>query len=98
MTIEGGGRLVEHQDRRSLEDGASDGHALLLAAGQFEAAFADLGVVAPWRNADERIDLGKARRLFDFGVRRFPTAVTDVVADGVVEENGILRHHSNRLP
>ena len=46
VAVERRGRLVEHQDRRALEDGAGDGDALLLAAGELEAALADLGVVA----------------------------------------------------
>ena len=37
VAVERGGRLVEHQDRRRLEDGAGDGNALLLAAGKLQA-------------------------------------------------------------
>ena len=44
--VERRGRLVEHQDRRRLQDGAGDGDALLLAARQLEAALAHLGAVA----------------------------------------------------
>src|SRR5262249_7543428 len=43
VAVERRGRLVEHQDRRRLEDGARDRHALLLAAGELQAALADLG-------------------------------------------------------
>ncbi len=39
MAVERRGRLIEHQDRRRFQDGAGDGDALLLAAGQLEAAF-----------------------------------------------------------
>jgi len=46
VTIERRGRLVQEQDRRAFEDGTGDGYALLLAAGKFEPAFADLGLVA----------------------------------------------------
>ena len=46
FAVERGGRLVEHQDRRVFEDHARDGDALALAAGQFDAALADMGVVA----------------------------------------------------
>ena len=44
--VERRGRLVEQQDRRVAQDGAGNGDALALAAGQRHAAFADLGVVA----------------------------------------------------
>ena len=43
VAVERAGRLVEDQDRRPFEDGAGDGDALLLAAGELEAALA-----RPW--------------------------------------------------
>ena len=95
VTVERGGRLVEHQDRRSFQDGAGDGDALLFATGKLQAALADLGFVALGRQADEIIDLREPRRLFDLGVAGFPAAVADVVADGVVEQHGVLRHHAD---
>ena len=52
VDVERRGRLVEDQDRRRLQDGAGDGDALLLAAGELQAALADLGGVA----------VGQARR------------------------------------
>src|SRR6516164_5427568 len=38
----------------------------------------------------------EARRLLDLGVARLPAAVTDVVADRVVEQDGVLRHDADR--
>ena len=61
--VERRGRLVEHQDRRPLQDRAGDGDALLLAARQFEPALADLRVVAHRQRADEAVDLRALRRL-----------------------------------
>ena len=52
LDVERAGGLVEDQDRRVLEDGARDGEALALAAGQRGAALADDEVVAAaasWR-------------------------------------------------
>ena len=46
LDVERAGRLVEHQDRRVLEDGAGDRDALALAARQLAAALADERVVA----------------------------------------------------
>ena len=40
------GRLVEDQDRGILQDHPGDGDALALAAGELDAALADLGVIA----------------------------------------------------
>ena len=44
--VERGGRLVEDQDRRVLQDRARDGDALALPAGEQRAALADHGVEA----------------------------------------------------
>ena len=82
VAVERRGRLVQQQDRRPLQDGAGDGDALLLAAGQLEAALADFGVVAFRRRLDEGIDLGVRRGRLDLGIARVPAATTDVVAHG----------------
>ena len=46
VAVEVGGGFVEDQDFGVGEDRAGDGDALTLAAGEFEAAFADQGVEA----------------------------------------------------
>ena len=96
VAVERRGRFVEQQDRRAFENGAGDGDALLLAAGQFQAALADLGFIALRRTTDETVDLRLTRGFLDFGVARVPAAVADVVADGVVEQHRVLRHHADR--
>ena len=96
VAVERRGRLIEHQDRRRLQHRARDRHALLLAAGQFQAAFADLGLIPLRRHPDEAVDLRQLRRLLHLGIAGVPAAVADVVADGVVEQHGILRHHADR--
>ena len=61
--VERRGRLVEHQDRRVLQDGAGDGDALLLAAGEFQAALADHRSRSRAAARDEVVDLGDAAPL-----------------------------------
>ena len=46
LRIERRGGLVEDQDRRVLQDHPGDGDPLALAAGELDAALADVGVVA----------------------------------------------------
>src|SRR5580704_10838000 len=46
LAVERGGCLVEHEDRRILEDDARNGDALALAARELHPALADLRVVA----------------------------------------------------
>ena len=45
FAVEGGGGFVQNQDRGVFEDGAGDADALFLAAGEFDAALADMGFV-----------------------------------------------------
>ena len=93
--VEGRGRFVEDQDRRSLEDRARDGDALLLAPRELQAALADLGAVAFRNHGHEAVDLGKARSLSHVGLARGPASIADVVAERVVEQHRILRHHAD---
>ena len=46
LGVEGRGGFVEDEDRRVLDEHAGDGEALLLAAGELDAALADDGVEA----------------------------------------------------
>ena len=63
MAVERRSRLVEHENGRRLQNGAGDRHALLLAAGEFQAALADERIVAERQRHDEVVDLGKPRGL-----------------------------------
>jgi hypothetical protein len=65
LGVDRGGRPVEHQDVRVLEDDAGDGDALALAARQLHAPLADLGVVAVREVRDELVGLRRAGRLAD---------------------------------
>ena len=59
--IERGGRLVEKQDRRILQDRPGNRETLALAARQGHAALADEGVVALRHGPDEAVG-GRQRR------------------------------------
>ena len=98
LAVERRGRLVEHQDRRVLQDHARDRDALALAARELDAALADLRVVAApalpvLELEDELVRLRAPRRVLDLGVGRVGPAVADVVADRAVQQRGVLRHH-----
>ena len=94
--IERGGRFIENQDRRILQDGARDRHALLLAAGQFQAALAHHRVITLRQRFDEIMDVRGLRGGDDFFARRIGTPVGDVVVDRIVEQHGVLRHDADR--
>ena len=58
FVVDGAGGLVQDQDARVADDGARQGDALALPAGELLAALADLGVVAVGQGADEVVGLG----------------------------------------
>ena len=37
------------------------------------------------------------RGVFNFGMARPVFAVSDIVADGVIKQHSVLRHHANRI-
>src|SRR5262245_35191867 len=98
MRVERGGRLVEHQDRRRLEDGAGYRYTLLLAARKLQAPLADKRVVALRQGHNELMNLRKPRRLAHFGGTRAGLAIADIVLDRVIEQHGILRDHADCGP
>src|SRR3954451_8004623 len=81
--IECGSRLVEHEDRRILEDRARDGHALLLTARKLQTTLADLGLVAVGKCDDEVMNVCRARRIEDLFTRGLGPAVVDVVENRI---------------
>ena len=95
FAVESGGRLVEQQDRRVLQEGARDRDALPLAARQLDAAVADHGRKTFGQRFHEvaaRCD-GRAQHFIIGGVR---PAVADVFQDRAMEQRDVLRHHRNR--
>ena len=58
LRVHARGGVVEDEDARVQEQRARDGHALLLAAGEGDAALADPGVVAVREGHDEVVDVG----------------------------------------
>ncbi len=61
LGVDGGKGIVEDQDARIADDGASDGAALLLSAGQGDAALTDYGVVFFGEGFDVGIEVGNFR-------------------------------------
>ena len=95
FAVERGGRLVEQQDRRILQERARDGDALALAAGQFHAAVADHGR-QPFRQGLDEIAARRDRRAQHLVVGRLRPAVADVLQDRAMKQRNVLRHHGDR--
>ena len=95
LRIRMGGRLVEHENRRILDDGARDGHALRLAARQVRAFASQHRVVALRQLHYAIVNLGLARGGLHLLVGGTGTAQTDVVRDARSQKHAVLEHHGN---
>ena len=103
LGIERRGRLVEHQDRRVLQNHAGEGDALALAARQFDAALADMRVepgpaVPILQPLDEFEGMRAPRRVDDRLLGGIRMAIPNVVADRAVQQRGVLRDHADLRP
>ena len=96
--VEGGGGLVEDQDRRILEKDTGDGEALLLPARELDAALADQGIEPVRQGGDHRVEPGAARGGGDVRLRGAEPAVGDVLADRAAEQEDILLHDADLAP
>src|SRR6516162_389737 len=77
--VEGGGRLVQENDRRGAQESAGYGEALSLAAGELEAAFADDGLEALGQAFDELGATGGLGGGIDLRVAGFGPAVAQIL-------------------
>ena len=69
--------------------------ALFLAARQFQAALADLGVVAVGETHDEIMDVRGTGGVFDSFFAGIGLAISDVVENRVVKQHRVLRDDGN---
>ena len=89
--VAGAGRVVQDQQPGPAREGAGQGDALALPAGERSSALPQLGVEAVGQGVDEALGLGHAQRPAD---RRLVDVLAegDVLAHGVVEDEGLLEH------
>ena len=88
--VEGTGGLVKDEDGWILQYGPCYGDALSLSARESATAVAHHRVVAVLHLHDEVVGVGYACRLFYLLLRCALLSEGDVVADGIVEEDGLL--------
>ena len=89
--VEGGGRLVEQDDRRVLEKRAGDRDALALPAGELHSVLAARRVVAALELHDEVVRVGGLGGGHDVLVARSGPAHGDVVPHRALEQEVFLR-------
>ncbi len=93
--VHGAGRVVQDEQARAPDDGSGQGDPLPLAAGERRAALPHPGVQTVRQAGDETVDLGQPQRGPDLSSPSASSARVaqgDVAANGVVEEERLLRH------
>src|SRR6266851_7186782 len=91
--VEVGGRLIENEHPRVLEDDASDRDPLLLAAAQPMTPLPHHRVITFRQRRDEIVDVSGLRGGYHLRLRRVRLRVEEVVADRGMEEEGVLEDH-----
>ena len=90
LRIQIAGRFVENQDLGRREDRPGDGQALLLAAGELDAALADERLVSLGQLHDELVGIGAPRGILHLRIGGIVAAVGDVVPHRPVEQKDVL--------
>ena len=96
--IETRGRLVEHEDRFVGKNRSRDGDSLALTAREFDASFADEGLISLIELRDELVGMRAACGLADLVERRGGAAVGDIIGERTTKENRLLGHDRDHRP
>ena len=86
-------RLVQQQDRRVLEQRASNRQPLPLTAGQPDGAFSDNGIVPVRQMRDELVRVRGARGVFQLLMSGVRLAEPQIIRHRAVEQVRVLRYH-----
>ena len=98
QAVEVGGRLVQQEEGRIVEEGAGHADALALAAGEGTAQLAHRGIVALGQLPDETVQRRLFAGRFHLGTGGIAPGNFDIVLDGVVEQFRLLRHKALLRP
>ena len=91
LGVDRGERVVKDHDRCVARERARDRSALLLSAGERNAALADEGIISLGKALDRLIETGGSRRSLDAGYVRSVAGDGDVLADRTGEKERLLQ-------
>src|SRR5450631_4475530 len=95
--VDAGERVVEDQNLGIANQGAGNRRALLLSAGERDAAFSHHRIVAFGKTLDVDCNVGRVGRVVNLLVGGGVDSQGDVLADAVAEQESFLGHESNVL-
>src|SRR5262249_48614957 len=85
------GRLIQYEDWSVFQEGAGDGDALTLPARQGHPPLSNIGVVALGEVENKLVGVGGLGRLQHMVISGARASVSDVVADGAGEQDGVRK-------
>src|SRR5579871_213142 len=97
LGVEGAGGLVEDEDAWVGQNGAGDGDALALSAGELDAALAYDGLVLLGEALGKLVYTSDTAGFHELLFGGVGAGEEDVLADGAVEEEGLLQDHAQLL-
>ena len=91
--IHRGGRVVQNQNFRLLQQRTGNAQALLLTAGNIGTALLNAGIVAVGERGDKVVGAGKLTGMDQFFIGSLRIAPAQIFLDRTGEENVLLQHH-----
>ena len=92
LHVQTGSGFIQQNDRRILQEGAGNGNALPLAAGQLAAVFTDVGIPTVRELFGEFVHIGELCRRDHLFVRGLLSANADIFQNAVIKQRYILKH------
>jgi len=98
FNIHGRGGIIQNQDARILEKGASDGNPLLLPTRERYAFLADDRVIAIRKRKDDVMNCGCFRYIFNLLLGNFPLdTINGYFANAAGKQKWLLFYNANLL-
>src|SRR5690242_1739215 len=95
VRVHAGERVIENKDPRVAHQGASQRRSLLLPAGKGDSSFANQGGISQRETGNFGGNAGGLSSLEDSFIRAVFHAKSNVFAQGLAEEIGVLRHKAD---
>ena len=95
--VQGRGGLVKEKYCRVLEYGPGNCDTLFFATGELQTSLTDTGLVAGGQLHNKIVNPGCTGGFVDMLFVGTRVSIGDVVIDRVVEQNGILRNHTDGI-
>ena len=95
LRVKHGRGFIHDQDGRFIKQSTGQGNALALSAGKPDPLVANEGGIAFGQRFDEFLSTGRHRGLFHFCFGRVGISIADILSNGSIQQQGVLRHEAN---